>query len=69
VKTRAMGPGSLSSGVPRWYGGGMQTVTKSASTWLLTAWRDMKSSSSQLYGPLGDVTNRVMVVEHGSQWV
>jgi hypothetical protein len=46
VKTGALGSDSPSSGPPGWHGGGVQSTTKLASTWLLTAWRDMKSNSN-----------------------
>jgi hypothetical protein len=48
MKTRALGSGSLFSRVPRWLVGGVQSTMKSASTWLLTAWCDMKSSSNSV---------------------
>jgi hypothetical protein len=44
VKTRALSSGSVSSRPPGWHGGGVQSVTKSASTWLFTAWHGTKSS-------------------------
>jgi hypothetical protein len=44
VKTGALGSGSLSSGPPRELADGVQSTMKSASTWLLTAWRGTQSS-------------------------
>jgi hypothetical protein len=46
VKAGALGSGSLMSGPPGWLSGGVQSTTKLASTWLLIAFSDAKSSSN-----------------------
>jgi hypothetical protein len=46
VKTGALGSGSLSSSPHGWFAGGVLLTMKSASTWLLTAWRDTTSNSN-----------------------
>jgi hypothetical protein len=46
VKTGALGSGSLLSGPPGGLADGVHSTMKLASTWLLTAWRDTKSSSN-----------------------
>jgi hypothetical protein len=45
VKDGALGSIFSSPSPPRWHGGGVQSATKSCSTWLFTAWRGMKSYS------------------------
>jgi hypothetical protein len=46
VKTGALGSGSLTFGPLGWLAGGVQSTMKLASTWLLIAWRDVKSGSN-----------------------